>query len=437
VTGDSLLDAYITSVEALPEARWSGRVTQAIGHIVESCGPLASVGDACEIIDSEGNRYPAEIVGFRGRQVLTMPLRHLKGVRYGDRVRSWGARPTIGVTQKLLGRVIDAEGQPLDGLGPLHSTENFELDRCGPPAMERRPIDAALGCGVRAIDGMLTCGLGQRIGIFGGSGVGKSTLIGMMARGTEADLTVVALVGERGREVREFLEDALGPEGRSRSVVVVSTSDQSALLRIRAAMAAATIAEYFCARGKNVLMVLDSVTRMAMAQREIGLAAGEPPTAKGYTPSVFSMLARFVERAGRMQSGSITAFYTVLMEGDDDMDPVVDAVRSLLDGHVVLDRGLTSSGHYPPIDILESLSRLMPAICSEGQIANALRIRELMASYKRSEDLIRIGAYQGGADPSLDNAVRLLPRIQNYLRQASTEKTNLQDAVAGLASLLS
>lgn len=437
MSSESLLDAYVASVETLPDTRWAGRVTQAIGHIVESCGPMSSVGDACEIIDSEGNRYPAEVVGFRGRQVLTMPLQRPKGVKYGDMVRSWGARPTIGVTEKLLGRVIDAEGQPLDGLGPVHSTERFELDRCGPPAMERRPIDTPLGCGVRAIDGMLTCGLGQRIGIFGGSGVGKSTLIGMMARGTEADLTVVALVGERGREVREFLEDALGPQGRSRSVVVVSTSDQSALLRIRAAMAAATIAEYFCARGRNVLMVLDSVTRMAMAQREIGLAAGEPPTAKGYTPSVFTMLARFVERAGRMQSGSITAFYTVLMEGDDDMDPIVDAVRSLLDGHIVLDRRLTSSGHYPPIDILQSLSRLMPAVCNEEQVSNALKIRELMALYRRSEDLIRIGAYQAGADSVLDNAVRLLPGIQKYLRQGSMEKTNVQEAVAGLASLFS
>lgn len=434
---ESILDAYFESIKRLPDARWGGRVTQAIGQLVESCGPMSSVGDACEIVDSEGNRYAGEVVGFRGRDVLTMPLRHPKGVRYGDTVRSWGARPTIGVTDELLGCVIDAEGQPLDGLGPLHASMQLELDRCGPPAMERRPIDSVLGCGVRAIDGMLTCGLGQRIGIFGGSGVGKSTLIGMMARGTEADLTVVALVGERGREVREFLEDALGVEGRRRSVVVVSTSDQSALLRIRAAMAATTVAEFFCARGKNVLMVLDSVTRLAMAQREIGLAAGEPPTAKGYTPSVFSMLARFVERAGRMQSGSITAFYTVLMEGDDEMDPVVDAIRSLLDGHIVLDRRLTSSGHYPPIDILQSLSRLMPAVCTEEQVANALQVRELMACHKKSEDLIRIGAYQAGADPILDTAVRLLPNIQKYLRQSSTEKTTVHESIAELASLLS
>jgi flagellum-specific ATP synthase len=258
--------------------------------------------------------------------------------------------------------------------------------------LTRVPIRVPLGCGIRAIDGLLTCGRGQRVGIFGGSGVGKSTLIGMMTRATSADLTVLALVGERGREVREFLDEAIGAEGLQRSVVVVSTSDQSPLLRIRGALAATTVAEYFSAQGKNVLLVVDSLTRFAMAQREIGLAAGEPPTAKGYTPSVFTLLARLIERAGNFNTGSITAFYTVLMEGDDQQDPLVDAVRALLDGHVVLDRRLNGQGHYPPISVLDSLSRLMPAVCSGEHLEKARRLRQLLASYSASEDLIRVGA---------------------------------------------
>lgn len=437
MTTPGILDGYMHAIKSLPEYRWQGKVTQAVGHLVESVGPLCSVGEACEIVDAAGRRYAGEVVGFRGRNVLTMPVRKPKGIRYGDAVVSLGTRPMVSVSPKLLGRVIDAEGQPLDGLGPIVPAAKIEIERGGPPAMSRVPIDAALGCGVRAIDAMLTCGRGQRMGIFGGSGVGKSTLIGMMARGTEADLTVVGLVGERGREVREFLEDALGEEGRKRAVVVVSTSDQSALLRIRAAMVATSIAEYFCSQGRNVLMVVDSITRLAMAQREIGLAAGEPPTAKGYTPSVFSMLARLVERAGRVQNGSITAFYTVLMEGDDDMDPVVDAVRSLLDGHIMLDRRLTSSGHYPPIDVLESLSRLMSSVCTSEHLASARVIRELLAAYRRSEDLIRIGAYQAGADPTLDRALKLLPSIHALLRQTADERADLADTRKRLAELVS
>jgi len=437
VTLPGILEGYMHAIESLPEYRWQGKVTQAVGHLVESVGPLCSVGEACEIVDAAGRRYAGEVVGFRGRNVLTMPVRKPKGIRYGDAVVSLGTRPMVAVSPKLLGRVIDAEGQPLDGLGPIVPAARIEIERGGPPAMTRVPIDAALGCGVRSIDAMLTCGRGQRMGIFGGSGVGKSTLIGMMARGTEADLTVVGLVGERGREVREFLEDALGEEGRKRAVVVVSTSDQSALLRIRAAMVATSIAEYFCSQGRNVLMVVDSITRLAMAQREIGLAAGEPPTAKGYTPSVFSMLARLVERAGRVQNGSITAFYTVLMEGDDNMDPVVDAVRSLLDGHIMLDRRLTSSGHYPPIDVLESLSRLMSSVCTNEHLATARVVRELLAAYRRSEDLIRIGAYQAGADPTLDRALKLLPSIHALLRQTADERADLADTRKRLAELVS
>jgi flagellum-specific ATP synthase len=301
--------------------------------------------------------------------------------------------------------------------------------------LDRVPIREPIGCGIRAVDAFLTCGRGQRIGIFGGSGVGKSTLIGMMARNTGADLTVLGLVGERGREVREFLENALGEEGCERSVVFVSTSDQSPLLRIRAALAATAAAEYFCSQGKNVLLVVDSLTRLAMAQREIGLAAGEPPTAKGYTPSCFSMLARLIERAGRFGAGSITAFYTVLMEGDDEQDPLVDGARALLDGHIMLDRKLAVRSHYPPIAVLDSVSRLMPSVCTAPHLQKANELRHLLAAYTASEDLIRIGAYQKGSDPTLDKALALIPELYRFLMQKPSEAITFDDSVSRLLGL--
>lgn len=429
------LERFHHALEALPQSRWSGRVIEASGNLIESQGPLSEVGECCEIATSSGEVLRADVVGFRGSTVLSMPLGEARGICYGDRITSIGTRATIAVGDALLGRVIDATGAPLDHLTPPICEYRVPLDRPAPLAMDRAPIKTPLGCGVRAIDAFLTCGRGQRLGIFGGSGVGKSTLIGMMARGTEADLTVVALVGERGREVREFLEDALGEEGRRRSVVVVSTSDQSPPLRIRAAMAATAIAEDFRARGKHVLLVLDSITRFAMAQREIGLAAGEPPTAKGYTPSVFSTLAKLLERAGSVEHGSITAFYTVLMEADDLMDPVVDSVRSLLDGHLVLDRRLNSEGHYPPINILESLSRLTPAITTREHYEKAQRLRSLIAAYSRSEDLVRIGACAKGSDPELDLAIEAMPRIRAFLRQDASEMANFDQSVSGLMRL--
>jgi flagellum-specific ATP synthase len=334
----------------------------------------------------------------------------------------------------MLGRVIDATGQALDGMGEYRAERSRPIDGVAPAALDRTLINEPIGCGIRAVDGFLTCGRGQRIGIFGGSGVGKSTLIGMMARGTAADMTVLALVGERGREVGEFLA-TLGTEGRERSVVVVSTSDQSPLLRIRAALAATAVAEYFCGLGKNVLLVVDSLTRFAMAQREIGLAAGEPPTAKGYTPSVLSMLARLVERVGRFSEGSITAFYTVLMEGDDQQDPIVDTVRSLLDGHIVLDRRLALQNHYPPISVLDSLSRLMPSVCSREHMQKAGALRVLLAAYARAEDLVRIGAYQRGTDPTLDKALLALPQIQKFLQQEPQESAPLASNIQQLLAL--
>jgi flagellum-specific ATP synthase len=428
-----MLEPYFDAVNNSCSNRWQGKVSQVVGHLLESDGPFCSVGECCEV-EASGRRFAGEIVGFRGAKVLSMCLERPQGIRYGDRILAWGQRPVIRTGEALLGRVIDATGQAIDNLGPYAAGTNKPVDGAAPSPLSRVPIREPLGCGVRAIDGFLTCGRGQRMGIFGGSGVGKSTLIGMMARGTSADMTVLALVGERGREVGEFLEE-LGTAGRERSVVVVSTSDQSPLLRIRAALAATTIAEYFCAKGKQVLLVVDSLTRFAMAQREIGLAAGEPPTAKGYTPSVFTLLARLVERAGRFSQGSITAFYTVLMEGDDEQDPLVDAVRSLLDGHVLLDRELAARGHYPPISILNSLSRLMPAICSEEHRKKAADLRLLLALYARSEDLVRIGAYQKGSDAELDKAIAMLPGVEDYLQQDASKMVQLSDNIQQLLAL--
>jgi flagellum-specific ATP synthase len=435
MSGEALLAPYFARLESCPALRWQGRVTQVIGPLVESEGPFCSVGEVCQIIDSEGRVLPGEIIGFRGTTVLSMPLELPRGIRYGDRVSSWGERPTIRVGNGLLGRVIDGSGQPLDLLGSYGGCEYRPLDAAAPLPLDRIPITEPLGCGIRAVDAFLTCGRGQRVGIFGGSGVGKSTLIGMMARNTSADLTVLGLVGERGREVRDFLENALGEEGCKRACVVVSTSDQSPLLRIRAALAATAVAEYFCGQGKQVLLVVDSLTRLAMAQREIGLAAGEPPTAKGYTPSCFTMLARLIERAGRFGPGSITAFYTVLMEGDDEQDPLVDGARALLDGHVMLDRRLAVRSHYPPIAVLDSVSRLMSAVASAAHLQKAQTLRRLLATYTASEDLVRIGAYQKGSDTTLDKALTLIPELDQFLMQKPGEAAPLAETISKLLAL--
>jgi flagellum-specific ATP synthase len=431
----AVLEQYFERVRNAEPLRSWGRVTTAVGQIIESEGPLCSLGDSCEIIDAEGQAWPAEAVGFRGPTVITMPLERPSGVRFGDRICSTGARPSILVGEALRGRVLDGAGNPIDNLGAVNAHKKWHIDVAAPLPLERAPIHEPLACGIRAIDGLLTCGRGQRIGIFGGSGVGKSSLIGMMARGTAADITVLGLVGERGREVRDFLEGSLGAEGRRKSVTVVSTSDQSPLLRIRAALTATAIAEYFAAQGLNVLLVVDSLTRFAMAQREIGLAAGEPPTTKAYTPSVFAMLARLVERAGNFERGSITAFYTVLMEGDDQMDPLVDAVRSLLDGHMVLDRKLASANHYPAINVLDSLSRLMPSICSPEHLVAAGRLRRWLAAHRNNEDLLRVGAYQKGSDAELDQAIRLMPQLGNFLQQRRDEPTTLQQTINSVLAL--
>ena len=430
-----LLGHYFARLGGRHPWRWRGQVLESVGQTIESSGPLCSVGECCEIGDQSGHLHLAEVIGFRGSNVLSMPVESTEGIRFGDTVLALGTRPEIEVGPSLMGRVLNALGAPIDrGRAPSVSV-TLPLDPAVISPLDRTPIGSPLGTGIRVLDALLTVGRGQRVGIFGGSGVGKSTLIGMMTRNTEADVTVVGLVGERGREVGEFLDDALGLEGRKRSVVVVSTSDQSPLLRMRAALAATTLAEYFAGQGKHVLLVLDSLTRFAMAAREIGLAAGEPPTAKGYTPSVFTRLARLVERTGQFRVGSITAFYTVLMEGDDQQDPLVDAVRSLLDGHVVLSRALAAEGWYPPVEVLDSISRLMPAVTQPEHREQAALIRRLMAIYARSEDLVRIGAYKPGSDPDLDRALRARGAIRAFVTQDAHEQVHLNECVGRLSQL--
>jgi flagellum-specific ATP synthase len=429
------LDRYFSRLQHRQPWRWRGHVLESVARTIESAGPPVSVGECCEIEDHMGHPHQAEVIGFRGSNVLSMPVETTEGIRYGDAVWGQGTRPEIEVGPALIGRVLNAMGVPIDEGRPLAFAATSRLDGAVRPALDRAVISEPLGTGIRAIDAMLTVGRGQRVGIFGGSGVGKSTLIGMMTRNTEAEVTIVCLVGERGREVGEFLRDSLGKEGLARAVVVVSTSDQSPLLRMRAALTAATLAEYFAAQGKHVLLVVDSLTRFAMAVREIGLAAGEPPTAKGYTPSVFTHLARFVERAGSFQTGSITAFYTVLMEGDDQQDPIVDAARSLLDGHIVLSRTLAAEGRYPPIALLDSISRLMPAVATEAHREQAALVRKLLAIYARSEDLVRIGAYRAGADPVLDRALRAHDAIRTFLAQTASERVRFPECLHHLAAL--
>jgi flagellum-specific ATP synthase len=397
------------------------------------------VGDLCDIVgDSSDESSTVEVIGFKDKTVLSMPLGKLQGVRLGTRIVARNKPATVRVGPKLLGRVLDGLGNPIDGLGALEYEDEYPLHRDPENPLMRENIKEPLGTGVRAIDSMLTCGKGQRIGIFGGSGIGKSTLLGMMAKFTSADVNVISLVGERGRELRSFIENDLGEEGLRRSVVVVSTSDNPPLVRIRAALVATAIAEYFKDQGKEVLLVMDSVTRFAMAQREVGLSAGEPPASKGYTPSVFALLPKLLERAGNFRNkGSITGFYTVLVEGDDMNDPIADAVRSILDGHIVLGRDLATRNHYPCIDILNSVSRLFADLSDPKHKESAGKLRELLAAYKKAEDLINIGAYVKGSNPQIDRALEKIEAINGFLRQQSNEKVTYYGAVGSLNDLFS
>jgi FliI/YscN family ATPase len=430
------LDRCLSMLADLESARLLGRVRQAVGLVVQAEGLALPVGAVCEIRTASGEPVRCEVVGFRDEVTLLMPLGELQGVRRGDEVACLSTLQRVPVGRGLLGRVIDSLGNPLDG-GPAIFPERLNaLHARAPDPLGRERILDALGTGVRAIDALLTCGKGQRVGLFAGSGVGKSTLLGMCARGTAADVAVIALVGERGREVREFVEKDLGPEGLRRSVVVVETSDRPALLRVKAPFAATAVAEYFRDEGADVLLLMDSITRMANAQREIGLSAGEPPATKGYPPSVFALLPRLLERAGRAPKGSITGFYTVLVEADDMNEPVADTARSILDGHVWLSRELAVRGHYPAVEPLESISRLMLDVSPPEQIEAASRVKGLLSAYRKAEDLINVGAYVKGANAEIDLAVAAMPALLRFLRQGITDKVALEESRRQLLDLV-
>lgn len=405
-----------------------GKVNQVVGLVIEGKGPISSVGDSALIYPVDSNvPIDAEVVGFRDGKTLLMPLGDIRGVGIGSRILSKKRNADTLAGQGLLGRVIDGLGNPMDGKGPLNCTESVPIYRETVNPMRKKRITEPLDLGVRSINGLLTCGKGQRIGIFAGSGVGKSVLLGMIARHTEANVNVIGLIGERGREVREFIERDLG-DGIKNSVVVVATSDQPPLIRVRGAFLTIALAEYFRDRGNNVLLLMDSLTRFSMAQREIGLAIGEPPTSKGYTPSVFSLLAKVLERAGNgYGEGSMTAIYTVLVEGDDLDDPIADAARSILDGHVVLSRKLSDANHYPPIDVLRSVSRLMKDITPKEQSEYAGRIVEILAEFERAEDLINIGAYTPGNNQKVDNAIAMIDKVRTFLQQGVDERVRLEE----------
>ncbi|WP_321367200.1 FliI/YscN family ATPase [uncultured Desulfuromusa sp.] len=428
----------VERVKAVNPLKISGKVIQIVGLVVEGYCPNATVGTLCQLLPlGSGEPVPAEVVGFRDSRALLMPLGELRGLGPGSLIQVLRDSASLPVGDHLLGRVLDALGQPLDER-PLASCEH-ECPLYSLPAspMARKPIVDPLDLGVRAINSLLTCGSGQRMGIMAGSGVGKSVLLGMMAKHTQADVNVIALIGERGREVREFIERDLGPEGLARSVVITATSDQSPLLRMRGAFVATTIAEYFCAQGKNVLLLMDSVTRFAMAMREVGLAIGEPPTTKGYTPSVFATLPKLLERAGSFKGkGSITGLYTVLVEGDDMNEPIADAVRSILDGHIVLSRDLAARNHYPSIDILNSASRVMRDIVSPEHMQLNGRVREILATYKEAEDLINIGAYIEGSNGKIDYAISQIEAITDFLRQGMNDAVDLETTIEELTTLL-
>ncbi|MFZ5861446.1 MAG: FliI/YscN family ATPase [Nitrospirota bacterium] len=415
-----------------------GRISRAVGLVLEGYAPACAIGDVCEIRSRpQGPSIRAEVVGFRDDKALLMPLGDLTDIGPGSLVVDTGEPPTVAVGDGLLGRVIDGLGRPLDGRPPMVPQAAYRLHATPPNPMRRRRISAPLDLGIRAINGLLTCGRGQRVGVFAGSGVGKSVLLGMMARYTAADVTVIALVGERGREVRDFIDKNLGLEGLRRSVVVVATSDQPSLVRVRGALTAMAIAEFFRDQGRHVLLMMDSLTRLAHAQREIGLASGEPPTTKGYTPSVFALLPRFLERAGTADgSGTITGLFTVLVEGDDLTDPIPDAARAILDGHIILSRELAAQNQYPAIDLLRSASRVMIDVVEARQLDDARRLAELLAAYDRAKELIQIGAYKPGSDPAVDRALAKWDRIRAYFHQGMDQRVDLATSAQDLARLV-
>lgn len=429
---------YIDAVNKVKLVKYYGKVTKVIGLTIESNGPQASIGELCYIYPfSSKVTIPAEVVGFKEDKVLLMPLGDMEGIGPGSIVVSTGDSLKVNVSEELIGRVLDGLGNPIDGNGPISNSRSYSVMNNPPNPLQRKKIREILPLGIKAIDGLLTCGKGQRIGIFAGSGVGKSTTLGMIARNVKADVNVIALIGERGREVREFIENDLKEEGLKKSVVVVATSDKPALIRMKGAFLATAIAEYFRDKGKNVMLLMDSLTRFAMAQREVGLAIGEPPVTRGYTPSVFALLPKLLERAGTSDKGTITALYTVLVDGDDLNEPITDTVRGILDGHIVLSRKLANQNHYPAIDVLASISRVMPNICEQEHKDLANKIKDIISTYKEAEDLINIGAYKQGTNEKIDSAISVIEKINNFLKQGMLEKYTLKETIKMMKDIVS
>ncbi len=432
-----MLSRFIDAIESHSFIRYIGRVKKVVGLTIESSGPQARLGEVCLIIPvGDAPAVTCEVVGFQENKVLLMPLGDITGVSSGCKVIATGEALSVNVGFGLLGRIIDGVGNPIDNKPAILDGRLFNVNNAPPNPLTRQKITDPLSLGVRAIDGMLTIGKGQRVGIFAGSGVGKSTLLGMIARNTRADVNVIALIGERGREVREFIEHDLGPEGLRRSVVVVATSDRPALERVKGAMLATAVAEYFRDQGKNVMLMMDSLTRFSMAQREVGLAVGEPPVTKGYTPSVFAMMPKLLERAGNSDIGSITGLYTVLVDGDDMNEPIADTARGILDGHIVLTRNLANKAHYPAIDILQSVSRVMPKIIDKKHLHHTAEVKELISTYRTSEDLINIGAYSEGTSPKIDRAIAMNDVINAFLTQDVDEKIDLDETIVMLDNII-
>ena len=428
----------LDKIENLDTLKRYGKVKRVVGLMIESQGPESSIGDLCYIYPDRNNhekRIHAEVIGFKDEMIVLMPYTNISEISPGSLVESARKPLEIKVGPSLIGKVVDSMGEPMDGTALPKALTVVGTEQVPPNPLSRPPISERLEVGVRAIDSLLTIGKGQRVGIFAGSGVGKSTLLGMIARNTQADLNVIALIGERGREVREFIERDLGPEGLKRSIVVAATSDQPALMRIKGAFTATSIAEYFRDKGLNVMLMMDSVTRVAMAQREIGLAIGEPPATKGYTPSVFAIMPKLLERTGTNDKGTVTAFYTVLVDGDDMNEPIADAVRGILDGHIVLDRALANRGQYPAINVLKSVSRLMGHLATENHREAAIKLREMLSTYLNAEDLINIGAYKRGASAEIDQAIAYYPKIISFLKQRTDEKVTLEESVQSLIQL--
>ncbi|WP_053957774.1 flagellar protein export ATPase FliI [Inediibacterium massiliense] len=431
------LNKYRYAVETGNFIKYSGKVSRVVGLTIESLGPAVKLGELCHIYPLKQNTpIQAEVVGFKDEKVLLMPLSEMDGIGPGSKVLATGDTLTVNVGEDLLGRILDGLGNPIDDQGRINSTKKYPVNNQPPNPLQRRKIEKVLSLGVRAIDGLLTCGEGQRIGIFAGSGVGKSTLMGMIARNTQADVNVIALIGERGREVREFIENDLQEEGLKRSVLVIATSDQPALVRMKGALLATSIAEYFRDTGKNVMLLMDSLTRFSMAQREVGLAVGEPPVTKGYTPSVFAALPKLLERSGNSDKGSITALYTVLVDGDDLTEPITDTARGILDGHIVLSRKLANKNHYPAIDLLASVSRVMPNIVDKEHRKLSDEFKNTLAVYKEAEDLINIGAYVKGSNSKIDHAIEMIDPLNDYLKQGIHEKIDYEEALLQMKNLL-